>query len=267
MEYEKEVILSIRHRIEVCEQWWLFDNNTSNQDYPLSEEKMFEDSHVHLGSRQRGLKLLSYEKVLEEMLGFQQFGDSLAEFLRDYACVDMYGSDFEGDGFGGHQHYIYWCKVSFTRLSLSHQAVAHQRQVFPHHSGKVLFDCQETAVRKTENFHVSPMWRGSGPRYDSVIIQGSTPSSIKFAQVCGMFSISLAERTFRIIIARTYKKRGRNGITGYIELDGPSDGSFDLYFLESVVRNVHILPPTNSNDRYIVQDLYDGDMYLRLIRS
>jgi len=83
-----------------------------------------------------------------------------------------------------------------------------------------------------------------------------------------MFSTQLAGQTFRIIIAQTYKKQSsRNLITGYIELDGPPDGSFDFYFLDSVIRAVHILLPTSSNNRYIVQDLYDGDMYLRLIRS
>jgi len=82
-----------------------------------------------------------------------------------------------------------------------------------------------------------------------------------------MFSIRIAERTFRLAIAQTYKKRGRNKITGYIELDGPSEGRFDFYFLESIIRSTHILPPTSTNSRYVVQDLYDGDMYLRLIGS
>ena len=80
-----------------------------------------------------------------------------------------------------------------------------------------------------------------------------------------MFSILLADRTLRIIIGRTYKKKGRNKVTGYIELDKAPEGRYDFYFLESVIRTVHILPPTDSNCRYIVQDLYDGDMYLRLV--
>jgi hypothetical protein len=80
-----------------------------------------------------------------------------------------------------------------------------------------------------------------------------------------MFSTRLSGQTFRIIIGRTYKKRGRNKVTGYIELDGAPEGSFDFYFLESVIRAVHILPPTNGNRRYVVQDLLDGDMYLRLM--
>jgi hypothetical protein len=91
-----------------------------------------------------------------------------------------------------------------------------------------------------------------------------TVSSVIFVEVCAIFSVLLTGQTFRIIIGRTYKRRGRNKVTGYIELDGAPEGRFDFYFLESVIRTVHILPPTNSNRRYIVQDLYDGDMYLRL---
>jgi hypothetical protein len=81
-----------------------------------------------------------------------------------------------------------------------------------------------------------------------------------------MFSIRLGERNFRILVARTYRKKGRNDTTGYIELVGPPDGHFNFYFLDSVIRSVHILPPADGKGRYIVQDLYDGDMYLRLIR-
>jgi len=82
-----------------------------------------------------------------------------------------------------------------------------------------------------------------------------------------MFSIRLVDKVFRIIIAKTYKRKGRNKVTGYIELDAPPNKSFDFYFLDSVICSVHILPPTSSNGRYVVQDLYDGDMYLRLIGS
>jgi hypothetical protein len=81
-----------------------------------------------------------------------------------------------------------------------------------------------------------------------------------------MFTISLAEQVFWIIVAQMYKKWGRNNITGYIELEGPPDGSFDLYFLASIVRSVHILLLKNGNTRYVIQDLYDGDMYLHLIK-
>jgi hypothetical protein len=80
-----------------------------------------------------------------------------------------------------------------------------------------------------------------------------------------MFSLHIAGRTFQILVAWTYKKRSKNKITGYIELDSPPNKSFNFYFLESVVCSAHVLPPTSSNSRYVVQDLYDGDMYLHLI--
>lgn len=79
-----------------------------------------------------------------------------------------------------------------------------------------------------------------------------------------MFSIHLSGQAFRIIIGRTYKKRGQNKVTGYIELDGAPEGCFDFYFLESIIRTVHILPPMNGGCRYTVQDLCDGDLFLRL---
>jgi hypothetical protein len=111
MVYEKEVVLNIRHCFEVYEQEQMFDDNVP--DDSMDTGARFEDSHIHLGSRQRGLKILSYERVLEVELGFKEFGDSLAQFLRDYTRIEVYGSDFEGDGFDGHQLCINWCKVSF----------------------------------------------------------------------------------------------------------------------------------------------------------
>ena len=263
MTYEREVVLDLRHRIDMYEQEQLFKNSVP--DDSDNTATTFEGSHVHLGSRQRGLRVPAYEQVLEAELGFHEFGNSLARFLRDYTRTEVYGSDFEGDGFEGHQLCINWCKVTFILLGLTVTSSLTHQQAFPHYSCKISFYCQETAIQKTEMFHVSPMWRESGPRRDSVIIQGSTSSSVIFVQVCAMFSIRLTDRPFRIIIGRTYKKRGRNKVTGYIELDGAPKESFDFYFLESIIRSVHILPPANGNCRYVVQDLHDGDMYLRLM--
>ena len=100
MQYEKEVVLSIRHRIEIWEQEQLFNTNAADADYV---ETITERPRICLGSRQRGLKVSSYEQVLDEEIGFHGFGDFLASFLRDYAHVEVYGSDFEGDGFEGHR--------------------------------------------------------------------------------------------------------------------------------------------------------------------
>ena len=109
MAFEREVVFDIRHRLEMCNQQRLFDENADEDDIPSEAE--FGYSHVHLGSRRRSLKLPTYEKVLKEEPGLSDFGDVLSRFLRDYALIEVFGSDFEGDGFEGHQHCIYWCKV------------------------------------------------------------------------------------------------------------------------------------------------------------
>ena len=79
MAYEKEVVLNIRLRIKMCEQEQIFNDNVSNHWDDTAAT--FRGSHVHLGSRQRGIKVSSYEQALEEELGFHEFGDSLARFI------------------------------------------------------------------------------------------------------------------------------------------------------------------------------------------
>jgi len=76
--------------------------------------------------------------------------------------------------------------------------------------------------------------------------------------------ISVAHEWYRLAVVRIYERKQRNKTTGHIELVAPKDGSFDLCFVESFVRIAHILPLTGRTTRSIVQDLYDGDMYLRL---
>ena len=107
------------------------------------------------------------------------------------------------------------------------------------------------------------MWQNSGPRYDSVIIQGQQRSSFFFAEVHGLFSVCIDNTTFGVAIIKSFTRKPRNKITGYIELE-VKEGVFDFCFVESIIRTVHILPPTPHNHRFVVQDLTDGDMYLRL---
>ena len=111
MQYEKEVVLSIRHRIEIRKQERFFQLDVAEAEGHT--DAAFKNSHIHLGSRQRAIQLTSYEQDLEEQIGFHGFGDCLARFVRDHTPVEVYGSDFEGDGFEGHQLCIYWCKVFF----------------------------------------------------------------------------------------------------------------------------------------------------------
>ena len=119
-------------------------------------------------------------------------------------------------------------------------------------------------MKKTDLLHVTTSWRDSGARYDCAILQGSGPSELVFCQLCAIFMISIGEKWHRLAVVRTYERRQWNRTTGCIELTAPKAGCFDLCFVESVIRVAHILPLTRYTKHSVVQDLYDGDMYLRL---
>jgi hypothetical protein len=132
-------------------------------------------------------------------------------------------------------------------------------------SCRVSYLCQETGEPQKEIFHATSTWQNSGPRYDSVIIQGQQRASFFFAEVHSLFSVSIDGITFRVAIVKPFTRKPRNKITGYIELEEPKEGTFEFCFIESIIRTVHILPPTPHNHWYVVQDLTDGDIYLRLL--
>ena len=131
-------------------------------------------------------------------------------------------------------------------------------------SCRVSYSCQETGSPQREIFHVTSTWQNSGPRYDSVIIQGQQRSSLFFAEVHGLFSICIDNMTFGVAIVKPFTRKPRNKITSYIELEEAKEGYFEFCFIESIIRTVHILPPTPHNSLFVVQDLTDGDIFLRL---
>ena len=86
-----------------------------------------------------------------------------------------------------------------------------------------------------------------------------------FGQVHALLVIPLGSQLLQIAIIKEFKtSRVRNKISGYIELSVPDSDPFQFIWLDSVIRIVHIILPTADNSRYTVQDLIDGDMYLRL---
>jgi len=125
--------------------------------------------------------------------------------------------------------------------------------------------CQVTGDLEREIFHATSTWQNSGPRYDSVVVQGQQRSSLFFAEVCALFSVSVGGEAVGVAIIKAFTRKPRNKLTGYIELEEPKEGHFEFCFVDSIIRTVHILPPTPHNHRFVVQDLTDGDIYLRLI--
>lgn len=138
-------------------------------------------------------------------------------------------------------------------------------QIIPYRSCRVTYDCQETGSKQTDLFRSTNCWRNEGPRHDCVLVQGWSRSSVFFAWVLGLFSVSHCDKTHGLAILQPFIRKHRNKVTGYIELEEVPKRQYELCFIDSIIRAVHILPPTSKNNRFVVQDLVDGDAYLRFI--
>jgi hypothetical protein len=245
MAFEREVIMSIRYQVDAQDEQCLFGDKSS----ALDTDANIIHSHVRLGSLDGVIHLSSYAKKLEKDIHLQGLQDILIKFLHLNCVLNME------------------CDASAFQVRANYQSILSVLtliQVVPCHALRVTYDCQETAVKKMDILHVTPSWRGSGARYDCAILQGQGTRGLIFCQVCAIFMILIGCEWHRLAIVRIYKQKRRNKITGHIELVAPKDGHFDLCFINSLVRIAHILPPASHNVYSIVQDLYDGDMYLRL---
>ena len=138
-------------------------------------------------------------------------------------------------------------------------------QTTPYHSSQVTYDCQETGSKQTDLFHVTDCWQRAGPWYDCVLVQGWPRSSVFFAQVLSLFSVSWNNQIHGLALLRPFTRKHRNELTRFIELEEVSEEQFEFCFVDSFIHAVHILPQTPANNLSTVQDLVDGDTYLYFI--
>jgi len=94
------------------------------------------------------------------------------------------------------------------------------------------------------------------------LINSDGDGQLGFVKIYGFFSVRLSSMTYRIALTYRYRFVGQHPSSEYIELqDG---GDFGFVFVDTIIRAVHILPPSTYNHRYTVQDLQSPDMHLRL---
>lgn len=116
-----------------------------------------------------------------------------------------------------------------------------------------------SSILKQDILRATPKWRGKGARYDCVLINGV--DGPQFAKVYILFLLSIASNTYRIAFVRHYDSIGRHPSSNYIRLQESNVG---FVLVDTILRGVHILPPSTLNSFYTAQDLSGPDIHLRL---
>jgi hypothetical protein len=120
--------------------------------------------------------------------------------------------------------------------------------------------CMMSAALKSDLIRATPRWRKKGSRYDCAVINGT--NQLEFVKVYGCFSVRFSTMTYRVALVHRYQYMGRHQSSGYIELEDGVD--FDFVFVDTIIRSVHILPPSTYNPHFTIQDLQSPDIHLRL---
>ncbi|KAG9075103.1 hypothetical protein FRC06_010266, partial [Ceratobasidium sp. 370] len=110
----------------------------------------------------------------------------------------------------------------------------------------------------------TPNWRRHGARHDFVIVQDGDEGDIWFGQLIHVFMLRINNVKYSIAYIQRFNTRlHRSALTGYIELDDRDERAF--IFTDSIVRSCVVLSPGAHENRLVVADLNDADMFFRLI--
>lgn len=117
------------------------------------------------------------------------------------------------------------------------------------------------STTQADQIRVTPNWRGNGPRFDFVILNWDHETK-RCAQVIQLLNMSIREQTHALALVRLLGPLTRSSTTGY--LHASSTLEYRWVFAKSFIRSVHVHPPGKYHQRYIINDLIDGDFYFRL---
>ena len=117
-----------------------------------------------------------------------------------------------------------------------------------------------SAAFKQDYVCSTPHWRNTGPRHDCVVFNGL--NGLEFASILALFTLRTLTTDLRVALIRRYHSVGRHSSSDYLQLQDVNQ--IDFIFADSIVRAVHILPPSTYNPFLTVQDLSSPDIHLRL---
>jgi hypothetical protein len=124
----------------------------------------------------------------------------------------------------------------------------------------ITYVCHMDATLKYDYVHSTPQWRKTGARYDCVVFNGL--NCLEFASILALFTLHTLTIDLCVALICRYHSVGRHSSSDYIQLQDVNQ--IDFIFVDSIVRAVHILPPSTYNPFLTVQDISSPDIHLCL---
>ncbi|KAG8767221.1 hypothetical protein FRC12_006384 [Ceratobasidium sp. 428] len=240
--YEDQMLQSYRERETIKQIGANICRHTQDEDEPARQKNNSNDNppRVEVGSKQHRLATRTFIEQLPH--SHHQFEQQLQIFLYENVL-----------------------KLGTNRIPSSRKLPSlNDTYVIPCHLLRVAYVSLLDSRDGLDLIRSAGDWRKTGPRCDYVIVQDGEEGDIWFAQLVHIFVLRFNNIPYSIAYIRRFHTRSRrSALTGYIELDDRDEYAF--IFVDSIVRSCIVLSPGAHENRLVVADLNDPDMFFRLL--
>jgi hypothetical protein len=135
-------------------------------------------------------------------------------------------------------------------------------QITPHKTVHIEYVSLETNTIEKDQIRVNPNWYHKGERRDYILFN-ENHLSLACAQVVQLMNLTHARVTYPLALLRVLGTLKRNETSLF--LHASSHCEYRWAPVGSFVRAVYVHAPIKEKQSYIINDLIDTDMYLRLL--
>ncbi|KAJ7629311.1 hypothetical protein B0H17DRAFT_1164314 [Mycena rosella] len=218
-----------------------WDGEEPEEEAP-TDIQLFEN--VAIGAVEAKLSLDNLERAKQNDTAFTRFRLRLAEFLSD--SLPLYGYKLP----------------SGNRIKL-----LPENKISPHKFLKVFYQSLEDWADEVDYLRCNPSFHGR-PRYDGALVK--TPAGEIFVKLIYMFKIELDDKnTYLLSLVQPLDApRGRisakDRALKFIRVREKPRRAAEFIFVRSIIRGAVLVSAGDQDGDYLVMDVVDGYMYLRL---
>ena len=270
VEHNALVALNIRDNIQI----WLSQNaKTPSDSDNESKTSAFQFGHIYMGSRQTPVTLKYLKTSFMEDPAFEAFDVHLNAFINGDLQAEREASMKQRVQLLPHHHvslvYIYIYLIILMKLC--YFASISPIQITECRFMKTDFSSMVTWQILTDYLRCSPLFHGQ-PRNDGIIYKQAN-GHIAFGQIQFMFTVSLSDQwTEPIVLILPMKisngPRSRKDVElGLYRLRACAREEVCFISAYSIVRGALLARDSSSQTDFLVIDLVDTDMFIRVGRA